>query len=238
MEIFIAGIDGDNHELIFSLGGVTELATGFVEAAGGFDNFLLIAEASFGVDAYTYTSEFYYDLTTSIFVRFENSFISGISNYAEEGVFFQSDDTFTNLSLVQFNPSLQFETSSGRPLTEQEYIELRDIIEDVQDYLGGVDQPLDSLNFGLSYEHGSDVVVAANVSEIISLGESLSFLNDGSGSFVFAGYNENGVAVTEISDPQENFALKLIGVEKSDFLNAVDIYFPESGPEVLSGVAV
>jgi hypothetical protein len=248
LEIFITGSDGDDHEFMLSLGGVTELATGFVEAAGGFDNFLLIAEASFGVDAYTYTSDFIYELNTSIIGSEEFSIISGKYNFADEYIFEDDYGTFTDLSMIVDIPPLQFEDSNGRPLSEQEYSKLIDIMEDVQDYLGGVGRPLDALKFGFSYEHGSDVVVAASVSEKISFGEAVSYFDDAL-SFVFAGYIENGVSVTEISDPQENFALKLIGVEKSDFLekyqeqgddilDTVELYFPASTTEVLSGAIV
>jgi len=248
LEIFITGSDGDDHEFMLSLGGVTELATGFVEAAGGFDNFLLLAEASFGVDAYIYTSDFTYELNTSITGSEEFSVISGKYNFADEYILQDDYGTFTDLSMIVDIPPLQFEDSNGRPLSEQEYSKLIEIMEDVQDYLGGVDQPLNSLSFGFSYEHGSDVVVAGSVSEIISLGEALSYFDDAL-SFVFAGYIENGVSVTEISDPQENFALKLIGVEKSDFLekyqeqgddilDTVELYFPASTTEVLSGATV
>ena len=247
LEVFVAGSVGGDHELTLSIGGATDFANGIVEAAGGFDNFLRIADALFGVEAYTYSNELSYNLYTYITASEEYSFTSGIFNYAEEDLL-GSDGTFIDLSLVEFNTPLQFETSSGKQLTEQEYVELKGIIEDVQGYLGGVDQPIDILNFGLKYEYGSDVVAAADVTGIVSLGEALSFF-DNKIDFVFAGYNENDVAVTEISDTQENFALKLIGVEKSDFIEkyqghgsdiqqTIDLYVAESNVDILSGVTL
>lgn len=247
LKIFIAGIDGDDHELILSLGGATAVATGFVEAAGGLENLLLMGEANFGVDAYVYSSDFIYELNTGI-DRSEETYIDvSSSSYAYRDILGRSEGTFADLPLSKNIPSLQFETSTGRSLTKEEYVELRDIIEDVQDYLGGVDQPLNSLHLELSYEYGSDVVVAASVSDLISLAETSPDFDDASASFVFAGYIEKGAAVTEVSDPQENFSLKLIGIEKSDFLqnyqnqggdilNTLDLYFPEQTPEVLSGL--
>lgn len=246
LQIFIAGSNGKDHVVNLSLGGSTELATGFVQAAGGVDNVLLLAEASFGADAYIYTSEFFYDLNTSITGSEEFSIISGKYNFAEEYIFEGGYGTFTDLSMIADIPLPQFEDSNGRPLTEQEYSNLIDIIEDVQNFLGGVGKPLDVLNFVFSYEHGSDVVIDARLGELISLEEALSTYEDDGIPFVFAGYVELGVDVTEISDPQENFVLKLIGVEKSDFLekyqeqgsdilDAVELYFPASNGEILSG---
>lgn len=249
LEVFVAGSVGGDHELTLSIGGATDFATGFVSAAGGIENTILIAEASFGVDAYLHGSDLYYDLNVGI-DQVEESYYSsevGTASYGYTNIFGRNDGSFTNLTLSEVSPMLAFKTSNGAQLTEQEYVELRGIIEDVYDFLAGAEQPLDSLSFDLNYQYGSDVVVAANLSEFVSLSEN-SIFSDESGDLIFAGYTEGGVDVTEISDTQEDFALKLIGVEKSDFiekyqgqgsdiLQTIDLYFPESNTDILSGVA-
>jgi hypothetical protein len=250
LEIFIAGKNG-NHEVNLGILGLSEVTAGVIDAAGGLKNLLLIANASGRVDAYANRSysdpeAAVYMLSTGLDQTVEFYDTSGAVSYAYYDIYGNSEGVFLTDLPDDVAERLVFETLDGKPLSGDEYIFIKGKIENVQDYLGGSDSPLDSLNFVFSYDFASTVIFDAQLGSILSIEGALSGADT---ALAVAGYIVDGVPVTEISDRQETVALRLVGVEKSDFLqkyqdqgsdisDTLQLYLPAGNNEVLFPLAV
>ena len=109
----------------------------------------------------------------------------------------------------------------------------------IEDNLLKFTQLLDGLQFSISYTHGSTIVIDASIREIVSLDEAFALPDGGDDVLIFDGYVNDGIATTEIRDPEANLVLTLVGVQKQDFVeqyteqennifDTIDLYLPQS----------
>lgn len=230
LQIFIDG-GREDHVFELSLNGGEEFLTDLVNATGGLNNFVELLAAGGGVEVRELGGGYYayHGLTSSEEFRL-------LPSGADQAYFNYISGEKEGSFLYPEIENAFYTTENGDRITEEQYNDLMAIIDGAQNYLAGIDQPFNNLDFGFSYSHGNVSVIDAHLGSLVSLNNIADFYNNlpTEVELVVEEHEANGVTVTSVSDPREAVTLNLIGVNKTDFEVAYDLYEGDLELAVLS----
>ncbi|PTV97436.1 cadherin domain-containing protein [Rhodobacter aestuarii] len=232
-----------DHVFTIAVDGLPGLIEGMIDAAGGAEAFIDAAMAGFYVESgewnpgqqqigdttvnYTETYEelsiFYH--FTSTYYEYGDGPSSGYYWIDEESNILGWSETWEG----GIDPELSGEPSYidgwgfdgfGNWLTEAEYVALHDILSNIQDYLGDLDDGINALALSIDYSIAGDSVLSLDVDKIADFFAAVqdSQVGPGDPSQLIAEYtaDDGTTPVTELSNPGEDWAITLVGLEADD----------------------
>ncbi|SOC00517.1 cadherin domain-containing protein [Rhodobacter sp. JA431] len=232
-----------DHIFTIAVDGLPGLIEGMIDAAGGAEAFIDAAMAGFYVESgewnpgqqqiggttvnYTETYEelsiFYH--FTSTYYEYGDGPSSGYYWIDEESNILGWSETWEG----GIDPELSGEPSYidgwgfdgfGNWLTEAEYVALHDILSNIQDYLGDLDDGINALALSIDYSIAGDSVLSLDVDKIADFFAAVqdSQVGPGDAGQLIAEYtaDDGTTPVTELSNPGEDWAITLVGLEADD----------------------